>query len=174
MVSAMSAWDVRTALPTDKPGVMFRLYLPDMRRYLSHTTSERVDREKLEIKAFHYVCFASWMTRWALEVKRLKDIKFSKVAWAWKCVKARRRERIESRHSSVHHGTGVRRRADEDRRIRCAAARSILLVKYPAIESIDRKPWCSKAKTERNQHSRYVWLLTLGEFTRLGMWKFTG
>jgi hypothetical protein len=36
--------------------------LPDMRHILSHTTSERVDRDRLEIKEFHDVCLASGMT----------------------------------------------------------------------------------------------------------------
>jgi hypothetical protein len=52
MVLAMSAWDVSTASPAVKPGKIVRLYVPDMRRSLSHTTSERVDRDRPEIKAF--------------------------------------------------------------------------------------------------------------------------
>jgi hypothetical protein len=53
MVPAMSVWEVRTASPEQKPVMMVRLYLPDMRRTLSHTTSKRVDRNSLEIMTFH-------------------------------------------------------------------------------------------------------------------------
>jgi hypothetical protein len=47
------------APPADKPTIMGRLYLNDMRRSLSHTQSERVDRDRLEIKAFLDICLAS-------------------------------------------------------------------------------------------------------------------
>jgi hypothetical protein len=117
MVLAMSAWDVRKAPPTDKPGVMVRLYLPDMRRSLSHSTS-------------HDVCLASRMTGWALEWKRLKDIRLSNVGWARNCVKTRSWNRIAYCHSSVHHGAGVWRGTVDDRRLHCSAARSTVLVKH--------------------------------------------
>jgi hypothetical protein len=58
-VFAISAWDGRTAPAADKPGMTVRLYLPDMRRSLSQTTWERIDRDRLEIKDFRDVCLAS-------------------------------------------------------------------------------------------------------------------
>jgi hypothetical protein len=95
-VLAMSAWDVRMSPPPQKPGVMVRLHLRDMRRSLSHAKSERVDRDRLGMKAFHDVSFASRLTRRALAQKRLKDIRLSNVGWARDCDKARRRERSTS------------------------------------------------------------------------------
>jgi hypothetical protein len=78
-VLAMSAWDVMTVPPTEMPGMRVRLHLPDIRRSLFHATSERVDRERLETKAFHDECLASRIPRWALTRKRLNDIKFCNV-----------------------------------------------------------------------------------------------
>jgi hypothetical protein len=63
MVLGISACDARTVPPADKPGKFVRLYLPDMRRSLFHTTSGRVDLDRLEIKAFHDVCLASRVNR---------------------------------------------------------------------------------------------------------------
>jgi hypothetical protein len=124
----------------------FRLYLPDTCPYLSHATSELVDRETLDIKAFHDVCFASHMVHWAFARERSKDIKLSDVGWARNCVTAHRRQRIALRHSSVHHGTAVQRGTVDDRGIFCEAGRSKALVKYSTIESKNRKVLVLKNK----------------------------
>jgi hypothetical protein len=58
--------DVRVVTPTEKPGMVVWLYLPDMNYSLLHTISERVDEDRLEIKALLDVYLASRMTRCSL------------------------------------------------------------------------------------------------------------
>jgi hypothetical protein len=77
MVLATSSRDVKTAMAADKPGTMVRLYLPDMRRNLSHTTAVLVDQNRLEIKSLNEVCFTSRMTRWSSVRMRLENIRLS-------------------------------------------------------------------------------------------------
>jgi hypothetical protein len=66
MMLPMSALDMRTTSPAVKQGTRARLCLADMSRNSSLTTSGRVDRDRLEIKAFRGVCLASLITRQAL------------------------------------------------------------------------------------------------------------
>jgi hypothetical protein len=82
MVLDVSPWHVTTAQQAYMPGLTDRLHLHDMRRSLFHTIYERTDRERLQIKAFHNVCLASRMIRWAFARKCSNDIKLCKAVWA--------------------------------------------------------------------------------------------
>lgn len=80
MMTVMSAWDVRNAPAADKEVMTVLLYLPDMPLSFSHTISETVDRERVEIQIFHDVCLTSRMTDpLSLEAKASKAFRLSNV-----------------------------------------------------------------------------------------------
>jgi hypothetical protein len=134
---AMSAWDVMVTPPTEMPGMVVRLHLPDMRRSLFPTTSERADRDGLDTNASHDVRLALRTTRWALERRRLKEIRFSIAGWVQNCRRALYRASIASRHTSIHQGTGTRRGLVDDLGMLDAAAWRRQFVKDFTMESTD-------------------------------------
>jgi hypothetical protein len=109
VVLDFTGWDVKTAQPTEKPGMMNRMDLPETRHSLSHTTSESVARDRLEIKAFRTVSLASRITPCDWARKSLNDIRLSSAVWVQDCAETRLRERIASLYYSVHKETRVQR-----------------------------------------------------------------
>lgn len=118
----------------NRHGMTVCLYLPDMCHSLFHTTSEHIDWERLETKAFYEVYLALHMTCWALAWKHLNDIKLSNIRWTQNCLRACFQEQIALQHSSIHHRTGVRQGMVDDYGIYCKAAQSTVLVKYSTME----------------------------------------
>jgi hypothetical protein len=154
----MSSWDVMVAPPTEMPGMVVRLHLPDMRRSLFHTTSERADRDRLDTNASHDVRLALRTIRWALARRRLREIRISVVGWVRNWRRALFRARIASRHSSVHEGTGTRWGIVDDLGMLDAAAWRRQFVKDSTMESTDENSLSSNATdwAKPSQSARFI------------------
>jgi hypothetical protein len=154
----MSAWDVMVAPPTEMPGMVVRLHLPDMRRSFFHTTSERTDRDRPDTNASHDVRLALHTKRWALARRHLKEIRVSIVVWVSNSPRALFRARRASRHSSVHQETGTWRGIVDDLGMLDAAAWRRQFVKDYTMEWTDENCLSSNATgwAKPSQSARFM------------------
>lgn len=99
----------KRAVESDAIELAMSRRLTACRRYacsLFHTTSKRVDLERLETGAFHDMRLASRTISWAKARMCLKEIKFANLGWDLKYLRTRLQERLASWHSAVHHVAG--------------------------------------------------------------------
>ena len=84
-------------------------YAPETLLICDHTCAIGVKRFSFPTYSFQDLCFASKTVRRAAALAFLNAIIFSVVECRSKVLNALRRSRSAARHSSVHHGTGIRR-----------------------------------------------------------------
>ena len=134
-------------------------YAPETLLICDHTCATGVNRFSFPTYSFQDLRFASKTVRRAAALAFLNAIIFSVVECRWKVLNALRRSRSAARHSSVHHGTGIRRGAPDVLGICLLAARNSTLVKWWTDGSwapLNSDAICSSTFEEKSCHSAFL------------------